>query len=305
MEHYQPEFVLRYLAENTDCACPACQTAEGEWPLSSLKFNHQQRDFLDVSCESAARQMLLNPQAFVLHAGENDEQPQAQPDLWLETLNQQCLNLAMHPALTVETALYAVGILLSKAQQYQKEQQNDPSLLVAMAEQISQLADAGILAEQRQQLPQMPEQQCKALKALATQRLNFNLPMLDKMTLSLKVGEIVVMNDAQIADRLAELHAHWQQIAADENVDTILRNVLIYQLYSQVFPGNDRYGAALHQLTSQFFQLKMLCALWAQTGNALNADSVLPLFSAWFQVQSTAQDVEDDEVALLQALSLI
>lgn len=311
MEHYQPEFVLRYLAENTDCACPACQMAEGESPIVQVKFNNQQRDSLDLRCESAARQMLLNPKAFVLHAGENAETADAQPDPWLETLNQQCLNLAMHPALTVETALYAIGILLSKAKQYQQTQQDDLSLLVMMAQQIGHLGEEGVLAEQYAQLPQIGSVETEALKALGAQRISFNLPMMEKMAVSLKVGELVVMNDAQLADRVTALNAFWTQAASDNALAWIARNVLMYQLYHDIFPGNDSalYGTKMLQLATQFFQLKMLLAIWLETGNALTEESVVSLFSSWKQLPATASSPlalkSDDDTALLHALSLI
>ena len=311
MEHYQPEFVLRYLAENADCACPSCQTAEGTSPLIQVKFNHQQRDSLDLRCESAARQMLLNPKAFVLHAEENDEQPDAPADLWLETLNQQCLNLAMHPALSVETALYAIGILLSKAKQYQQTQQDDPSLLVMMAEQIGHLGEEGVLAEQYARLPQIGSVETEALKTLGAQRISFNLPMMEKMAVSLKVGELVVMNDAQLTDRVAAMNAVWAEAGKENALAWMARNVLIYQLYHDIFPGSDSaaYGTTLLQLATQFFQLKMLLAIWVETGNALTEESVVALFSSWKQLPATAASPlalkSDDDTALLHALSLI
>ncbi|MGL4726360.1 MAG: hypothetical protein ACRCWW_17945 [Scandinavium sp.] len=311
MEHYQPEFVLRFLAENADCTCPACQSAAEGSPLIQVKFNNQQRDSLDLRCESAARQVLLNPKAFVLHAEENDEQADAPADLWLETLNQQCLNLAMHPALTVETALYAIGILLSKAKQYQQTQQDDSSLLVMMAEQIGHLGEEGVLAEQYAQLPQIGSVETEALKTLGTHRISFNLPMMEKMAVSLKVGELVVMNDAQLADRVTALNAVWAQASSDNALVWMARNVLIYQLYHDIFPGSDSatYGTKMLQLATQFFQLKMLLAIWVETGNALTEESVVSLFSSWKQLPATTSSPlalkSDDDTALLHALSLI
>lgn len=311
MEHYQPEFVTRYLAENSNCDCTECQTAESHWPLKSIKFNQQQRDFLDVSCESAAKQMLLNPEAFVLHAGENNEAGDAQPDLWLEMLNQQCLNLAMHPALTVETALFAMGVLLDKAQQYQDAQQNDPELLVAMTEKLGAWAEQGVLVEQYVQLPKNATTQTMALKSLSSQRMNFNLPAMDKMTLALKIGELNVMNEAQLLDRLNTLQQHWDALKSTNNMAVIARNSLMYKLYSDVFPGagDAHYGETFMRLTQHFFQLKMLLAIWVETGNELTDDLLVSMYSSLYLVQKDnvipEANANDGETTLLYALSLI
>jgi lysine-N-methylase len=311
MEHYQPEFVVRFLAENTACDCKECQAAEGHWPLASIKFNQQQRDSLDVSCESAAKQMLLNPEAFVLHANENNEAGDSQPDLWLEMLNQQCLNLAMHPALTVETALFAIGILLDKAQQYRDAQQNDTALLVAMTEKLEGWAEQGVLVEQYIQLPKNTTAQAGALKSLSAQCMNFNLPMMDKMTISLKIGELNVMNEAQLVDRLNALQQRWDALKLTNNMAVIARNSLMYKLYNDVFPGGGdaHYGEKFLQLTQQFFQLKMLLAIWAETGNELTDDVLVSMYCSCYQVQKNnvipGVYANDGETALLYALSLI
>jgi lysine-N-methylase len=312
MEHYQPEFVIRYLAENTACDCPHCLSSEDAPTLTSIKFNNQQRDSLDVSCESAARQMLLNPEAFVLHAAEINETADTSPDLWLENLNQQCLNLAMHPAMTLETALYAIGVLLSKAQQYQDTQQSDPALLTDMAAQLGSLAEQGILAEQYQQLPQIVATQAKALKSLGAQRISFNLPMMEKMAVSLKVGELMVMNEAQLADRVRALQAHWDALKTTRNMPFITRNLLMYKLYHDVFPGPSdvRYGEKLLRLALQFFHLKMILAIWIETaGSELTDEALVSMFCSWHHTLDKALllDISGDDAAasLLHAFSII
>jgi lysine-N-methylase len=311
MEHYQPEFVIRYLAENTACRCSACQSAGSPSPLISIKFNQQQRDSLDVRCESATRQMLLNPGAFILHVAENDETTDVQPDLWLENLNQQCLNLAMHPALTLETALYAIGILLSKAQQYQDIQQNDPALLTEMAAQLGSLAEQGILAEQYLQLPQVAATQAKALKSLSAQRINFNLPMMEKMAVSLKVGELMVMNETQLIDRVRALQAHSDALKTTRNMPSIMRNSLMYKLYHDVFPGHSdvRYGEKMLRLALQYFHLKMILAIWIETGSELTDDVLISMFCSWHHTldKDLPSDISgnDAEASLLHAFSLI
>ena len=308
MEHYQPEFVTRYLTENAACTCPACQSSGNELAVVSIQFNNQQRDSLEVSCESAARQLLLNPQAFVLHAGENSGETLPHTDLWLETLNQQCLNLAMHPSLNTETALYAIGILLSKAQQYQRQQQHDPALLVGMAEEVCVLANNGVLADQYNQLPQFSALRAAALKTLSALPIDFTLPLSEKMTLTLKISELMLMNETHLVDRVQALGSLWEEFHAQAPA-FVARNILIYQIYQNIFPGRNptRYGSQMLHLTRQFFQLNNLFALWLETGNPLTDDVQVSLFSSWYRSQCNivANPRDDDDAALLEAFALI
>lgn len=63
-EHYQPEFVSRFDARETACECPACRNGGEGWPHISVKMKNQQRESLDIVCETAAKEMLFNPDAF-------------------------------------------------------------------------------------------------------------------------------------------------------------------------------------------------------------------------------------------------
>ncbi|MBF4167786.1 hypothetical protein ISU94_19360 [Enterobacter hormaechei] len=283
IEHYQPEFVLRFRARNEACECPVCQAATGNnWPYTSMTAGKQQRDSLDASCESAAREILLNPEAFMLYSAETGLAEEGNLNLWNETLNQQCINLAVHPALTLESSLYAIGVLLSKAQRYMDENQRDPQLLNIMGEQLSQLAEGGILNEQLAQLPAIEVNRVEALGEMGAMRLNLNLPAMQKMMMMLKLSELAVLEPARLQDRLRELEA--KPISLWIEQPHILRNALIYRLYGEFFPGVEatNYGEALMSLTRQFFQLKMLCAMWMEDNEELTEADFIGLFSAWF-----------------------
>ena len=88
IEHYQPEYVIRFNARQEACTCPACEDASGEWPKTCITLGNQQRESLNAACESAAREILLNPDAFMLHAGEVEADGHEQ-NAWDEALNQQ------------------------------------------------------------------------------------------------------------------------------------------------------------------------------------------------------------------------
>ncbi|HAT2780915.1 hypothetical protein I5504_16165 [Citrobacter koseri] len=310
IEHYQPEFVSRFDARETPCQCPACQHAQQNWPRISVKLKNQQRESLDITCEAAAREMLLNPEAFILHTSQGEAQGEDELSAWSETLNQQCINLAVHPALSLEGSLYAIGVLLSKAQQYLDGGEHDPALLSSMGEQLAMLAEQGVLTQQFALLPPIAENCIAALKEMGRVRLNLNLPLTEKMSVALKMSELSVMQPARLADRLQQLESLWSTIPLFDEQPHILRNALIYQLYNDVFPGIQctNYGEALLGLANQFFQIKMLCAIRREQG-ALTQDDVVLLINAlkgWQQQNPfSANAAHTSDYSLLCGLSLL
>lgn len=309
IEHYQPEYVIRFGQRETPCVCPACQAETEHGPYTHLTMGNQRRDSLNAACESAAREILLNPEAFILHTDETVADGARKKNLWDETLNQQCINMAVNPALTLESSLYAIGVLLSKAQRYIEENQRKPKQLVEMGEQLSKLAEAGILNEQLAQLPAIELNRVEALGEMGAMRLNLNLPAMQKMMLMLKLSELAVMEWARIEERLQELDKKRIPLLAEQ--PHIARNILIYRLYSEFFPhpDADNYGVALSSLTRQFFQLKMLCAMWLEDNAELTPDDFIALFSAWYSWQQQQPrptgSANTADYTLLCGLSLI
>ena len=309
IEHYQPEYVVRFAERIRPCECPACQGRTDEWPVTHVKLKNQQRDSLDAGCETAAREILLNPQAFVLHTSTTRPQSEQGLSAWDETLNQQCINLAVHPALTLESSLYAIGVLLSKAQRYLDSDQCEPHQLLEMGEQLSALAERGILDEQLRLLPPIEVNRVEALEQMGAMRLTLNLPVMQKMSMMLKLSELAVMQPARLQDRLRELEAGAARNALLNEQPHILRNALIYKLYGECLPGPDadNYGDVLMSLTRMMFQLKMLCAMWLEDNAQLTHNDVVALFSAWFNWQSgnVWKGANSADYTLLCGLSLI
>lgn len=310
-ERYLPEFVVQYQQIKEECGCPACQKAEGDWPRQSLSLHSQQRESLHPGCERAARELLLNPQAFVLHTSPGEQRGEQALTPWLEALNQQCINLAVNPSLSLEGSLYAIGVLLSKAQHYADAGTAEPQLLVSMGDQLAILAQQGVLEEQLGQLPAIEANRLAALKEMGAMRLNLNLPMAEKMAMMLKLSELSIMQPGRLAERLQELESTLQNATFFAEHPHILRNVLIHRLYGDVFPGLecDNFGEALLGLTRQFFQLKMLAAIWLGDRQTLSEEQLVTLFSAWFQWRETACEQRDGEqtadYSLLCGLSLL
>jgi lysine-N-methylase len=311
IERYQPEFVLRHAARSEACSCPACSRASEGWPQANVKLTTQLRESLDPGCESVARELLFNPQAFELQISQAEVQGTVELTAWDEMLNQQCINLAVHPALSLEVSLYAIGVLLSKAQQYLVDDKRDPALLMSMGEQLAQLAEHGVLEEQLTMLPVIKEHRLAALKEMGAMRLNLNLPMADKMSMMLKLSELNIMQPNRLSERLQELQQNMAKCQVLTEQPHILRNVLIYRLYQNVFPGIkcENYGLAFQALTRQFFQLKMLFAVWVADRQMLSDGEIVTLFSAWFGWDGNCPQAEaaavSSDFSLLVGLSLL
>lgn len=311
IERYQPEFVLRHAALNPVCECPACRQAPEGWPYVSVNLTTQVRESLDPGCESVVRELLLNPQAFVLQISQGETQGAVELTAWDEMLNQQCINLAVHPALSLEASLYALGVLLSKAQQYLADDNCDPAQLVALGEQLAQLAERGVLEQQLAMLPPIEENLIAALKAMGAMRLDLNLPLAEKMSVMLKLSELGVMSASRLSERLLELQASLQRSEWVTTQPHILRNVLLYRLYHDVFPGPgcENYGAAMFSLAQDFFQLKMLIAVGMGGEQSLAENRLTALFSAWYRWRqanpTVMQKDHSADYSLLCGLSLL
>jgi len=312
IENYRPEYVVRFDAMPAPCCCPSCRASEqDDWPRVSIKLKNQQRQSLNAGCETAATEILLNPQAFILHTTQTPCQDRRELTQWDENLNQQCINLAVHPALALETSLYAIGVLLSKAQHHQSNGQHDVQLLDTMGEQLSQLADNGILEQQHGMLPSIESNRIDALAQMGALRLNLNLPVAQKMSMMLKLSELAVMSPSALQQRLRTLETLAASNTFFSEHPHILRNLLIYRLYGEVFPCGcgQHYGHAFLLLTRQIFELKMLCALWLEDHNRLMPRDLVILASAWFswqQHKTPEADSEDSaDYMLLCGLSLI
>lgn len=309
IDHYQPNYVVRFNADA--CKCPACQMASEGWPHMSIALQNQQRESLAMACESAAKAILLDPEAFVLQASRAEPQGEKVLSPWSEMLNQQCINLAVHPAMQLEVSLYAIGVLLSKAQQHTDKGETDPALLQSMGKQLAILAEQGVLEQQFGELPSIQSNCLKALKDMGQIRLNLNLPMAEKMGVMLKLSELAIMPASRLEERLKELTLGVQQIALFTEKPQIMRNYLIYKLYHDVFPGVEcgNYGEAYLALTTAFFRIRMLCAMGVNNEGVLSTETALILISslsAWeMQHPVTAEQDTTSDFSLLCGLSLL
>lgn len=293
-DSYRPEFVARYLADSDACHCPYCANNQQENCVCTVTLADQQRETLNLSCEKAARALLFNPDAFVLHATKIPNQGGAALPEWDGALNQQCINLAVKPGFALELKLFAIGMLLSKAQQLSDDQQQDVTAVVTLSEELAVLMDRGILAQQFAELPKIKQYRVKMLKQVGFMRLALNLPMAQKMGMMLKLSELAIMQPDRLEERLEQLQALKFNSSWFEQQPCILQNLLIYLLYSDIFPGVgcENYGEAFFELARSFFQLAILTAICYEAETLVTTNDIVALISAWFSWRNNTNQSE-------------
>ncbi|AHG19665.1 hypothetical protein Z042_08555 [Chania multitudinisentens RB-25] len=309
---YQPKYVALFEANTVHCICAACQKMENKnWQRIDMKMKNQQRESLDLACVTAAEKILLDPDAFVLHATHIPSESDEPLSPWLNALNQQCINLATTPSLTIEERLFALGVLLSKAQRHWNNGEQEPALLASTGEELAILAVEGVITQQLAHLPTIPPKRVAALQEMGKMHLNINLPLQEKVRLALKLSEMLIIPTTRLEEQLSELEKTARHIALFADQPHIMSNLLIYSLYHNIFPGIycQDYGSALLALTRQFFHIKMLCALHAGETATLTAHDAVQLISAfwaWNKAHPLLVDEENtSDDRLLCGLSLL
>lgn len=295
IESYTPEFVLRLDMNAEKCHCPCCQQQP---PRVTLRWQDQIRHSALLGCDRVAREILCHADAFVLHADRSD-MPGTRPlDPCQLSVNQAAINLAIASDASPELLLYTLGILISKSVRLAEPQQ-----IEALGDELAVLLQQGVMALAFEQLPVIDSSKLSALQALSRCELDADLDPLAGMTLVLKLNEINVMDVHYLQDMLHALEHDTQLTAFVQAHRSLFLNVLLYEFYHHVFPGEDERAWEQHfyRLCQHFFCLKMLCAIFIHSELTLNDETITALFAAWQRVPKIA--VSDNP--LLAGISLL
>lgn len=312
IESYTPEYVVCFANTTPTCDCPACKNAHTDGPHITLNWYNEQRNSLSLRCESACREVLFNPDAFVLYVEQKKATAGYQQFTnWDQTLNQYSINLTINGDLTLEQSLYGIGVLISKAARLQRD--HAPlSELNNVAEELMVLAENRTLSQQLALLPAIPQTKLHALILLGNAVLPLNMPFGQKMPFMLKISDMATISSARLQERLNTLEATFDNDVTPflHQHPTLLLNFVLYQLYHHAFPFNvsNNHEQAFRQLTQSVFEVKMLLAQWVMGNNPLNEENVVKLISAYAQRKQNATPHEpaaNKTSDLLVGLSLI
>ncbi len=293
---YTPEYVNRIQAQPWQCQCAGCN---GDKPLLQLRWREEQRTSAELRCDSAASAILFDADAFTLQhtlAATADA-----PALCarVQELNQQAIFLLGNEDAPIAEKLYAVGVLLSKCQQLQTEEE-----IQQVGEELLMLMNSGLLAEALQALPAIAAYPLAALRQLAQVELDANLDPLTGMTLVMKLNELGTLSDAQLLPLLSELRADVQVQAFMQTKSIMWRNYLLWNAYHGMFPGvsDAQWENSFQQLCQRVFGMQVIIGLLLTEQCELDEETLAALFAAWERQPLPALQLDN---ALLIGLSLL
>lgn len=265
IESYQPEYVRKF-KDNNKCGCQSCLKEGGDFPFVTLSWKNQQRESLSLACQTAAKEILLNPQAFILHTSSTTtdgiEYDEMNSDV--EMLHQLMINHVIDGRTNYKESLYAISILLNKMQRSMAAGDLKIDELIVLSSQLSDLISAGDLKKYLAEVPKLQNISKNLLMGVGDIKLELDLPMVRKMSFMLKLSELKILSEARLAERLIELEgvlSSQQQFLSD--VDFIFKNFMIYKIYHNAFfeMGSGAISG-FKALCDELFEIKILLSLY-------------------------------------------
>lgn len=285
MSLYTPECVLKFRQYVDRCACAYCLDSGAENVAVTRTWANEQRESLRLGCERACREVLLNPEAFVLHVGESTARAAPALTPFEQTLNQLSINLAIDPYLSFDESLYGLGVLISKASTCDPTVSDAVLALNTLSHELSELAQRGLLQQQCALMPPLPDRQTRAFATLGKQSFPLALPLIDKMAFMLALTELALFSPAQRAERHHALKTLWRErcVPFFASQDHIWRNYLLYRLYDRPFclASEHSLGQQFLQLMQDIHGLKLLSALLISLDLPLDHENLIKVFSAY------------------------
>lgn len=266
IENYQPEYVKRFKENNDKCLCQTCQKEGNGFPFVTLRWKNQQRESLSLSCQTAAKEILLNPQAFVLHMSSIavDSKVLSELEHDIEMLHQMIINHVIDNRTNYKESLYAISILLNKMQRGMVAGALNTDELVALSTQLSDLISSGELDKHFSEIPKLPNICQSLLIGVGDIKLELDLPLVRKMSFMLKLSELKILSEERLAERLIELEGvlvSQQQFLS--NVDFIFKNFILYKIYHNTFfEMGEGAISGFKGLCDELFEIKILLSLY-------------------------------------------
>lgn len=266
IDNYQPEYVKRFKENNKKCQCQNC-LKEGEgYPYVTLTWKNQQRESLSLSCQTAAKEILLNPQAFILHVSSTTMDSIGHDEMTtdVEMLHQMIINHVIDSRTNYKESLYALSILLNKMQRGMVAGALNIDELVVLSSQLSDLISSGDLKKHFSEIPKL-QNICQGLLVnIGDIKLELDLPMARKMSFMLKLSELKILSEERLAERLVELESVFSsQNQALSNVDFIFKNFILYKVYHNAFfEMGEGAISGFKELCDELFEIKTLISLY-------------------------------------------
>lgn len=284
IENYQPEYVKRFKENNEKCLCQTCQKEGNGFPFVTLRWKNQQRESLSLSCQTAAKEILLNPQAFVLHMTsiEQDNNESEKMIDEVEVLNQIFINHVIDENLSYRESLFSLSIVLNKLQRFQYSSDFAVNEINKISIQISELISMGQFKKHFMEIPKVPELRVELLINMGDMRLDLPLPPVQKMSLMLKLSELKILSKERISGKLTDLESVIiEKSMLFEGVDYVFKNYIIYRIFHHAFSDlEDKSVTAFKDICEEIFEIKMLASMYYSINHTFTPDDLVMLISS-------------------------
>ncbi|ABV38424.1 flagellar biosynthesis protein, putative [Shewanella sediminis HAW-EB3] len=258
------------------------------YPRLTVIREHDKFDSLSLSCPEAARLILFSPDAFIFERKLSGswQTPHSSP-LWVTKTYDYSIELLLNDKLNWQQALLTIGFLINSAD---KVWQNEApaSVLDSRFEQLSLLAEQGVLQDQYQSLSYVCGHQVQAFAAIHGMFIDAH-PRRDGVRFGMINDAISAMlNDDETLD-IERINRAWNDIASpalDEHGD-IFKRYLLYYMYHEYFPTtlDDKPQSAFRLIVLDCFILRCYLAVIANKNNGLSESDIILCFQVYHVVR--------------------
>lgn len=271
IECYEPEYVRNFMTQHPDS------------PLYVRKvWKNEIRQSLALTDIASCEAVLNDARAFELQLTYRPvEESIGELSARDAILNQVVLSTLALTDLTPELSLYAVGILLSRANKMPGRDGDILARLTTLPQALADHAQKGTLQAQFARLPSVPQLARQLVTLLGSFAFDWSiLPESPrKASLPLQVT-LLALHDANSEALLQQqLQAQWQTTWQQHFAAApwMMHNWLIYRVYHDVIGQAD--GADYFPLVCDFYLLRTLISLWTLDDSPLRQEDIFALFA--------------------------
>ncbi|EPU4319120.1 lysine-N-methylase [Escherichia coli] len=273
IECYEPEYVRNFMAQYPDSPLYVRKVWKNEIRLSLM-----------LTEPGACEAVLNDARAFELQLTYRPvEENAAALSARDAIVNQIILSTLTLPDLTPELSLYAVGILLSRANKMPGRDGDTLARLTTLPQALADHAQKGTLQAQFAQLPPVPQLARQLVTLLGSCAFDWSiLPESPrKNSLPLQVTLLTLHDANSEALMQQQLQTQWQTTWQQHfaTAPWMMRNWLIYRVYHDAIGQDD--GTDYCPLVCDFYLIRTLISLWTLDDSPLRQEDIFALFAVF------------------------
>ncbi len=258
------------------------------YPRTSHIRESDKFETLSLSCPEAARLILFSPDAFMFERKLSGAKMTSYPSpLWVSKTYDYSIELLLNEHLNWQQALLSIGFLINSADKVWLKE-SEASVLDSRFEQLSLLAEQGVLQEQYQKLSYVCEHQVQAFAAFHAMFIDAH-PRADGVRFK-EIDDAIsdVLDEDRVLD-IDRINRAWNDIASPalEEHGDIFKRYLLYYMYHEYFPTtlDDKPQSAFRLIVLDCFMLRCYLAVIANKNNGLSERDIILCFQVYHVVR--------------------